>query len=160
MGQSVPTMSQGNISGAQMVQTGMGMNQNMISGLGQSVVSSGTSTMMPTPGMSQQVQSGMQPLGVNNNSAASIPMSQQASTAPQASKYVKVWEVSLLYMWKILEMDVLIPGYIVLQFHDFVILQCVSHRQCQESYISLGLSKFFIYGNWRTDKFLASLPLV
>ncbi|EXC06056.1 hypothetical protein L484_009967 [Morus notabilis] len=92
MGQSVPTMSQGNISGAQMVQTGMGMNQNMISGLGQSVVSSGTGTMMPTPGMSQQVQSGMQPLGVNNNSAASIPMSQQASTAPQASKYVKVWE--------------------------------------------------------------------
>ncbi|EXB38291.1 hypothetical protein L484_013924 [Morus notabilis] len=95
MGQSVPTMSQGNISGAQMVQTGMGMNQNMISGLGQSVVSSGTGTMMPTPGMSQQVQSGMQPLGVNNNSAASIPMSQQASTAPQASKYVKVWEGNL-----------------------------------------------------------------
>ncbi|GMN70651.1 hypothetical protein TIFTF001_039690 [Ficus carica] len=96
MGQSAPAMSQGNIIGSQMVQTGMGMNQNMMSGLGQSVVSSGTGTMIPTPGMSQQVQvqAGVQPLGVNNNSAASIPMSQQASSA-QPSKYVKVWEGNL-----------------------------------------------------------------
>lgn len=96
MGQSVPAMSQGNLSGAQMVQSGMGMNQNMMNGLGSSVVSSGTGTMIPTPGMSQQVQPGVQSLGVNNNnSAASIPL-QQASNAPQASqsKYVKVWEVS------------------------------------------------------------------
>ncbi|KAM6571807.1 hypothetical protein CsatA_015887 [Cannabis sativa] len=98
MGQSVPAMSQGNLSGAQMVQSGMGMNQNMMNGLGSSVVSSGTGTMIPTPGMSQQVQPGVQSLGVNNNgSAANIPLSQQASNAPQASqsKYVKVWEGNL-----------------------------------------------------------------
>ncbi|XP_062111181.1 mediator of RNA polymerase II transcription subunit 25 isoform X2 [Humulus lupulus] len=97
IGQSVPAMSQGNLSGAQMVQSGMGMNQNMMNGHGSSVVSSGTGTMIPTPGMSQQVQPGVQSLGVNNNgSAASIPL-QQASNAPQASqsKYVKVWEGNL-----------------------------------------------------------------
>ena len=94
MGQPASGMSQGNLSGAP-VQSAMGMNPNMMSGLGPSVVASGTGTMIPTPGMTQQVQPGVQTLGVNNNSAASIPMSQQASNAPQApSKYVKVWEVS------------------------------------------------------------------
>ncbi|PON59515.1 Mediator complex, subunit Med25, von Willebrand factor type A [Parasponia andersonii] len=99
MGQSVPAMSQGNLSGSQMVQSGMGMNQNMMNGLGSSVVSSGSSTMIPTPGMSQQqVQPGVQTLGVNNSSAANIPLSQQASNPPQPpqpSKYVKVWEGNL-----------------------------------------------------------------
>ncbi|OMP06820.1 Mediator complex, subunit Med25, von Willebrand factor type A [Corchorus olitorius] len=97
MGQSVPGMSQGNVSGAQMVQSGVGMSQNM-SGLGPSTVSSGTGTMIPTPGMSQQVQSNMQSLGVNNSSAASMPLSQQTSSALQSaqSKYVKVWEVMVI----------------------------------------------------------------
>ncbi|XWS34008.1 hypothetical protein CRYUN_Cryun21dG0002500 [Craigia yunnanensis] len=96
MGPSVPGMSQGNHSGAQMVQSGVGMSQNM-SGLGPSTVSSATGTMIPTPGMSQQVQSGMQTLGVSNNSAASMPLSQQTSSALQSaqSKYVKVWEGNL-----------------------------------------------------------------
>ncbi|XP_007046291.2 PREDICTED: mediator of RNA polymerase II transcription subunit 25 [Theobroma cacao] len=96
MGQSVPGMSQGNHSGAQMVQSGVGMSQNM-SGLGPSTVSSGTGTMFPIPGMSQQVQSGMQTLGVSNSSAASMPLSQQTSSALQSaqSKYVKVWEGNL-----------------------------------------------------------------
>ncbi|KAL4280789.1 hypothetical protein GQ457_03G012230 [Hibiscus cannabinus] len=97
MGQSVPgSMSQGNHSGAQLVQTGVGMSQSM-SGLGPSTVSSGTGAMIPTPGMSQQVQSGMQTLGVNNSSAASMPLSQQTSSALQSaqSKYVKVWEGNL-----------------------------------------------------------------
>lgn len=94
MGQSVPGMSQGNHSGAQMVQSGVGMSQNM-SGLGPSTISSGTGTMIPTPGMSQQVPSGMQTLGVSNSSAANMPLSQQTSSALQSaqSKYVKVWEV-------------------------------------------------------------------
>ncbi|KAJ7943196.1 Mediator of RNA polymerase II transcription subunit 25 [Quillaja saponaria] len=97
MGQSVLGMSQGNLSGAQMVQTGVHMNQNMVSGLGPSVVSSGSGTMIPTPGMSQQVQSGMQSLGVDNNTAANMPLSQQSSGAMQSvqSKYMKVWEGSL-----------------------------------------------------------------
>ncbi|KAK7310018.1 hypothetical protein RJT34_07207 [Clitoria ternatea] len=92
MGQQVPSMSQGNISGAQMVQGGVNMNQNV---LGPSVVSSGSGTMIPTPGMSQQVQSGMQPL-VNNN-AANMPLTQQTSGGMQSaqSKYVKFWEGSL-----------------------------------------------------------------
>ena len=94
MGQSAPGMSQGNHSGAQMVQSGVSMSQNM-NGLGPSTVSSGTGTMIPTPGMSQQVQSNMQTLGASNNSAGSMPLSQQTSSALQSaqSKYVKVWEV-------------------------------------------------------------------
>ncbi|KAK9276529.1 hypothetical protein L1049_006063 [Liquidambar formosana] len=97
MGQSVPGMSQGNLSGPQMVQSGIGMNQNMISGLGSSSISSGTGTMIPTPGMSQPVQPGLQSLGVNNNSAANMQLSQQTSSALQSaqSKYVKVWEGNL-----------------------------------------------------------------
>lgn len=96
IGQQVSGMSQGNLSGPQMVQGGANMNQNIMSGLGQSVVSSGgTGTMIPTPGMSQQVQSGMQPLV--NNAAANMPLSQQTSGGMQTaqSKYVKVWEGSL-----------------------------------------------------------------
>ncbi|KAH9707512.1 Mediator of RNA polymerase II transcription subunit 25 [Citrus sinensis] len=94
MGQSVG-MSQGNHSGGQMVQNGISMNQNMMSGLGPSGVSSGTGTMIPTPGMSQQAQSGMQPLSVNNNTAVNMQLSQQTSSALHSSqsKYVKVWEI-------------------------------------------------------------------
>ncbi|KAK3041268.1 hypothetical protein RJ639_001370 [Escallonia herrerae] len=95
MGQSAPGMGQGSLPGAQMVPTGVGMNQNMMTGIGQSGISSGTGTMMPTPGMGQQVQPGMQSLSVNNNAGANIPLSQQTSSALQSaqqSKYVKVWE--------------------------------------------------------------------
>lgn len=99
MGQPVPGMGQGNLPGAQMVQSGIGMNQNMLSGVGQSGMSSGSGAMMPTPGMPQQVPSGMQSLGVNNNGAANVPLSQQTSSALQSaqSKYVKVWEVRPKY---------------------------------------------------------------
>ncbi|KAK7407570.1 hypothetical protein VNO78_09523 [Psophocarpus tetragonolobus] len=95
MGQPVSGMSQGNLSGGQMVQGGVNMNQNVISGLGSSVVSSGTGTMIPTPGMSQQVQSSMQPLVTN--ATGNMPLSQQTSVGMQSaqSKYVKVWEGSL-----------------------------------------------------------------
>lgn len=93
LGQPVPGMSQGNLSATQMVQNGIGMNQNMMSGIGPSGISSATGTMMPTPGMGQQVQPGPQSLGVTNNAAANMPLSQQASSAPAQSKYVKVWEV-------------------------------------------------------------------
>ncbi|KAB5568300.1 hypothetical protein DKX38_002093 [Salix brachista] len=81
-------------SGAQMVQSGLGANPNTMSGLGASGVSSGLNTMIPTPGMSQQVQSGMQPLSANNTSAANLPLSQQTAGGlqPGQSKYVKVWE--------------------------------------------------------------------
>jgi len=100
MGQQASGMSQGNLSGPQMVQGGVPMNQNAMSGLGQSVVSSGNGTMIPTPGMSQQVQSGMQPLV--NNAAGNMSLSQQSSGSMQSaqSKYVKVWEVCSLPPWK------------------------------------------------------------
>ncbi|KAJ6431887.1 hypothetical protein OIU84_019210 [Salix udensis] len=63
----------------------------------QAGVSSGSNAMIPTPGMSQQVQSGMQPLGANNNSEANLPMSQQivGGLQPAQSKYIKVWEGNL-----------------------------------------------------------------
>ncbi|KAL3654380.1 Mediator of RNA polymerase II transcription subunit 25 [Castilleja foliolosa] len=82
-GQTVPSMSQGNIGGPQMVQPAMGMNnnQNMLSG-------PGSSGMPP----------GMQPVGGNsNNSMTNMPLNQQASSTLQSaqSKYVKVWEGNL-----------------------------------------------------------------
>ncbi|XP_004252687.2 mediator of RNA polymerase II transcription subunit 25 [Solanum lycopersicum] len=96
-GQTVPAMSQGNIPGTQMMPSGTGMNQNMLTGLGATGLPSGTGTMMPTPGMSQQGQPGMQPVGVNSTSA-NMPLSQQQTSGalPSAqSKYVKVWEGNL-----------------------------------------------------------------
>ncbi|KAJ8774518.1 hypothetical protein K2173_016964 [Erythroxylum novogranatense] len=96
MGQPAPSMSQGNLSGTQMVQSGISMNQSVMNGLGQSGVSSGTGTMIPTPGMSQQVQSGIQSLGVSN-STVNMPLSQQTSGTLQTAqcKYIKVWEGNL-----------------------------------------------------------------
>lgn len=92
MGQTLSGMSQGNLPSSQMVQTGTGMNQNIMTGGGTASMPSGNGTMMPTPGMSQPMQPGMQPVGVNGN----MPMNQQTSSAmPSAqSKYVKVWEVT------------------------------------------------------------------
>lgn len=84
MGQPLPGMTQGNLPATQMVQqTGMSMNQKM----------------MPTPGMSQQIQPGMQPVGVNgNNSVTNMPLNQQSSSTIQSaqSKYIKVWEVIII----------------------------------------------------------------
>ncbi|KAK7275218.1 hypothetical protein RIF29_16327 [Crotalaria pallida] len=97
MGQQVQAMSQGNLSGAQTVPSGANMNQNVMNGLGPSVVTSGNGSMIPTPGMSQQAQPGMQPL--MNNAAANMSLTQQASggmqSTQQQSKYVRVWEGSL-----------------------------------------------------------------
>ncbi|KAI3796194.1 hypothetical protein L1987_38859 [Smallanthus sonchifolius] len=109
MGQPVSGMGQGNLAGPQMVQTGMGMNQNMMGGVGQpgmpvagtgtvSGTGAGTGTMMPTPGMSQQVQV-MQTISVNNNTAANVGLPQQTTGGgglqSAQSKYVKVWEGNL-----------------------------------------------------------------
>ncbi|XP_023541649.1 mediator of RNA polymerase II transcription subunit 25-like isoform X2 [Cucurbita pepo subsp. pepo] len=95
--QSVPGMSQGNLAGTQVVQSGISMNQNVISNLSQPGVSSGNGTMIPTPGMPQQVQNGMHSLGVSNNAAANMPLSQHTAGALQQaqSKYVKFWEGNL-----------------------------------------------------------------
>ncbi|ESQ34236.1 hypothetical protein EUTSA_v10006778mg [Eutrema salsugineum] len=95
--QPMPGMNQGSHSGAQMMQGGIPMNQNMMSGLGQGNVSSGTGGMMPTPGVGQQAQSGIQQLGGSNSSAPNMQLSQPSSAALQTSqsKYVKVWEGNL-----------------------------------------------------------------
>lgn len=98
--QPMPGMNQGSHSGAQMMQGGISMNQNMMSGLGQGNVSSGTGGMMPTPGVGQQAQSGIQQLGGSNSSAPNMQLSQPSSGALQTSqsKYVKVWEVMSVYL--------------------------------------------------------------
>ncbi|KAH9707499.1 Mediator of RNA polymerase II transcription subunit 25 [Citrus sinensis] len=99
MASSVPT-SQPVFSSAQSGITSIG-GSGTLTGTSQvpqnSGVSSGTGTMIPTPGMSQQAQSGMQPLSVNNNTAVNMQLSQQTSSALHSSqsKYVKVWEGSL-----------------------------------------------------------------
>jgi len=94
MGQQVPRMNPGNLAGAQMLHGGVNINENIMNGVGQSGVSSGTgAVMIPTPGMPQQVQSGMQPL-VNNAAATNMPVSQQTTSA-QPPKYIKAWEGTL-----------------------------------------------------------------
>ena len=93
--QPMQGMNQGSHSGAQMMQSGISMNQNMMSSIGQGNVSSGTGGMMPTPGVGQQAQSGIQQPGGSNSSAPNVQLSQPSSGAmqPSQSKYVKVWEV-------------------------------------------------------------------
>ncbi|PIA39647.1 hypothetical protein AQUCO_02600241v1 [Aquilegia coerulea] len=96
LGQSAP-VNQSNIPGGQIGQNGA-ITQNVMNGLGPSI-SSGGGTMIPTPGMSQQVQTGMQSNGGANSLATNMPMSQQASVGMQSqpgpAKYVKVWEGAL-----------------------------------------------------------------
>ncbi|MCL7025923.1 hypothetical protein MKW94_001123, partial [Papaver nudicaule] len=101
LGQSATGINQGNLTGGQIGQSGIGMNQNIMNnGLGQPGVSAGSGTMIPTPGVPQQVQAGIQPLGVSNTSTANMPQpAQQTSgamqSAPGPDKYVKVWEGAL-----------------------------------------------------------------
>lgn len=88
VGQPVSGIGQGNVQ--TVPQSGTSMNPNMIPNLGSTVIASGNGSMMPTPGMPQQIQPGMQ-----SNPSANMPMS-QASTLPSSqSKYVKVWEGNL-----------------------------------------------------------------
>lgn len=93
--QSVPPMAQGGLMsgshGSQSGQGGIGTNQNMISSLGPTAISSAPA-MMPTPGMTQQA--GVNSLSVNNSSAMNMPMPQQPN-GQQQSKYVKIWEGTL-----------------------------------------------------------------
>ncbi|KAL2921017.1 Mediator of RNA polymerase II transcription subunit 25 [Bienertia sinuspersici] len=98
IGQPASGMGQGNVGQGNvpaMTQGGTNVNPNMMSNLGSTGAPSGTGSMMPTPGMPQQVQPGLQSVGVNN-SAANMPMSQQATGLQSSqSKYVKVWEGNL-----------------------------------------------------------------
>nr|XP_011466015.1 PREDICTED: mediator of RNA polymerase II transcription subunit 25-like isoform X1 [Fragaria vesca subsp. vesca] len=84
IGQSVPGINQ-NHSGSQMVQNKL-----------VSACPSGTGTMIPPLGISQQAQSGIQSVGANYSSVFN-PLSQQTSSALQSarSSYVKVWEGNL-----------------------------------------------------------------
>ncbi|KZV35948.1 mediator of RNA polymerase II transcription subunit 25 [Dorcoceras hygrometricum] len=98
MGQTIPGMGQGNPPVSQMVQSGMSLSQNVVSSNGASGMPSGTGAMIPTPGLGQQMQPGMQPVGVNGNSTVTnMPLNQQTANAMQSaqSKYVKVWEGNL-----------------------------------------------------------------
>lgn len=95
MGQSVSSLGQGSMSsGGQLGQGGIGMNQNIMNNLGPTGISSGTGTMMPTPGMSQQA--GVNSLGLNNNSTINMPMAPLASGVQSQTKYVKIWEVKYM----------------------------------------------------------------
>ncbi|XP_042059102.1 mediator of RNA polymerase II transcription subunit 25-like isoform X1 [Salvia splendens] len=80
----------------QMAQIGMGMNQNMMSDGGTSGIPSGNDSMMPTPGMSQPMQPGMEPVGVNG-SVVNMPINQQTSSTmpPSLPIQVKFWEGNL-----------------------------------------------------------------
>lgn len=96
MGQTVSGLGQGNMpSGAQLGQAGISMNQNMMNNLGPASLSSGSGTMMPTPGISQQ---GVNSLGLNNNSSINMPMVPNAPGVQQTqSRYVRIWEVMYVF---------------------------------------------------------------
>ncbi|KAM0033526.1 hypothetical protein Hdeb2414_s0016g00487141 [Helianthus debilis subsp. tardiflorus] len=74
---------------------GSGTGTGTVAGTG---VGNGTRTMMPTPGMSQQVP-GMQTLGVKNNTLANVGLPQQTAGGgalqSTQSKYAKVLEGNL-----------------------------------------------------------------
>ena len=100
LGQPITGIGQGNVPS--MTHSGSSMNPNTMN-ISSTGAPSGTGSLMPTPGIAQQVQQGMQSVGVNN-SAANMSMSQQATASLQSSqsKYVKVWEVSkhiVLYLY-------------------------------------------------------------
>ncbi|KAG2384421.1 Mediator of RNA polymerase II transcription subunit 25 [Vigna angularis] len=81
--------------GPKWCKVGVPMNQNAMSGLGPSKVSFGNSTMIPTPGMSQLAQSGMQPLV--NSGAANMRYghSRHQVVCNLLNPNVKVWQESL-----------------------------------------------------------------
>ncbi|XP_020703758.1 mediator of RNA polymerase II transcription subunit 25 [Dendrobium catenatum] len=95
MGQSVQGMGQGNLTqSAQTGQGGINMTTSIMNGLGPAGLSSVPGTMIPTPGMSQQ--SSVNSLGMTNNTAINLPLTQQAPGVQQTqSKYVKIWEGAL-----------------------------------------------------------------
>ncbi|EPS74095.1 hypothetical protein M569_00660, partial [Genlisea aurea] len=72
IGQTIQSMSQGNLPTTQMVS----VNQNMMS---VSATSSGSGAMMPTPGMAPP-----QPIGLNQQTSSALQTAQ--------SRYIKVWE--------------------------------------------------------------------
>lgn len=100
IGISGPPVTQGGSMGStQLGQGGINTNQNMISSLGTTTVSSAPA-MMPTPGMAQQA--GVNSLGVTNSSAMNMPIVQHPNAQQQQQqqqqqqpppKYVKIWEV-------------------------------------------------------------------
>ncbi|XP_047330433.1 mediator of RNA polymerase II transcription subunit 25-like [Impatiens glandulifera] len=96
IGQPVVGMNQVNLSGAQMVTNGTGINQNIMNTLGPASISSGTGTMMSTSGMALQVESVGQSVGASNNTP-NMSSSQQtfASMQTPQAKYVRVWEGNL-----------------------------------------------------------------
>ena len=93
MGQSVQPVAQGGLmAGSQLGQGGIAANQN-VSGLGPTAISSAPA-MMPTPGMAQST--GVNSLGVTNNSAMNMPIGQHPNAQQPPPKYVKIWEVKIL----------------------------------------------------------------
>ncbi|KAG2634297.1 hypothetical protein PVAP13_2NG195200 [Panicum virgatum] len=92
MGQSVQPVAQGGLmAGSQLGQGGIAANQN-VSGLGPTAISSAPA-MMPTPGMAQST--GVNSLGVTNNSAMNMPIGQHLNAQQPPPKYVKIWEGTL-----------------------------------------------------------------
>ncbi|KAL6125738.1 hypothetical protein ACLB2K_073792 [Fragaria x ananassa] len=65
-----------------MVHNGIERNPNMMISPGSAGSSSGTGSMIPTPGISQQAHFGIQSLGANSSSVSN-PLSQQTSSALQ-----------------------------------------------------------------------------
>ncbi|PKA55557.1 Mediator of RNA polymerase II transcription subunit 25 [Apostasia shenzhenica] len=93
MGQSLPVVGQGNLSAsAQTGQGGISMAPNIMNGLGPTSMASSSGTMIPTPGISQQ--QGVNSLGLTNNAAINMPLTQPGAQQTQP-KYVKIWEGAL-----------------------------------------------------------------
>ncbi|XP_047255331.1 mediator of RNA polymerase II transcription subunit 25 isoform X2 [Capsicum annuum] len=109
--QTAPVMIE-NFPRSQMMQSRRGRHQNVPRGMGTGILS-GIGTMMPTPRMTRQGQSGILPLGRNNTGEANMSLSHQQTsvTFPLAqSSYVKFWEGDL-YVPRLSEPVVRLQGY-------------------------------------------------
>lgn len=97
LGQTVPGMGHGGLAtGSQLGQGGVGMNQNVLSGIGPVGVSSAAGTMVPKPSLPQSTQIGLPGLGAGNSAAGNLQLPSTATVAQQPAatqaKYTKVWE--------------------------------------------------------------------
>lgn len=102
VGQSLPpNVGQASLNSAsQFGPNVISINQTSLNNsLGASNISSGAGTMMPTPGMSQSAQAGLNYLDATNGSTMNMPSQQNAPGAQQPqSKYTKIWVVNYSYL--------------------------------------------------------------
>lgn len=99
LGQGLTTgsqLGQGLATGSQLGQGGVGVNQNVLSGIGPVGVSSAAGTMVPKSSLPQSIQIGLPGIGAGNSASGNLQLPPTATVSQQPAatqaKYTKVWE--------------------------------------------------------------------